>query len=60
MTIITTCPKCESDNIKELNPEVRETTRAPLCKIKCKCNDCGKKFKIDSWTSHGKSRGILY
>lgn len=56
----TTCPKCESENIKERNPEVRETTKAPLCTIKCKCNECGKKFKIKSWTSSGRRSGILY
>ena len=59
-TKITTCVKCKSKNIKELNPENRETVNKPLCKIDCICNYCGFAFTINSWTKYGKRRGILY
>ena len=59
-TKITTCDKCNSRNIKELNPENRETVKAPLCKIDCECNDCSAKFTISSWTKFGKRKGIRY
>jgi transposase-like protein len=59
-TVVTQCPKCTSSNIKELNPEVRQTTNSALCTVKCKCENCGKKCKIKSWTSRGRRMGILY
>ena len=59
-TKITTCDKCKSTNIKELNPEMRDTSSSPLCKVECKCNDCGFTFSISTWTKSGKRRGILY
>ena len=59
-TKITTCDKCKSTNIKELNSENRETVNKPLCKIDCVCNDCGFTFTINSWTKSGKRRGIRY
>jgi RNase P subunit RPR2 len=57
---ITTCPECNSDNIYELNPENRDISSQPLCKITCKCLQCNEIFIIPSWTKNGKRRGILY
>jgi hypothetical protein len=59
-TRITQCPLCKSCNIKELNPEIRETEGSPLCTINCSCNDCSATFTIQSWTRSGKNKGILY
>lgn len=59
-TKITTCDKCKSTNIKELNPENRETVNKPLCKIDCICNDCRFTFTISTWTKYGRSKSILY
>lgn len=59
-TKITTCNKCFSSKIKELNPESRETSNNILCSITCVCNDCGNTFTIKSWTKAGKRRGIKY
>lgn len=59
-TKITTCSNCNSRNIKELNPDVRDTVKFPICKIKCICNDCETEFVISSWTQFGKRKGILY
>jgi transposase-like protein len=57
---ITNCNKCESTNIKEVNPENRKTSTLPMCKINCICNDCTNEFVISSWTEAGKRKGILY
>jgi transposase-like protein len=59
-TKITTCDKCKSKNIKEINSENRKTVKSPLCKIDCVCNDCGFTFTISSWTELGKRKGIRY
>ncbi len=59
-TKITTCDKCKSRNIKEENPDSRDTDKTPLCKITCQCNDCGSRFAISSWTKTGRMRGIKY
>lgn len=59
-TKITTCNKCKSTNITELNPKIRDISLNPICKVKCKCNDCGFTFSIPTWTKHGKRKGILY
>lgn len=59
-TVITMCDKCKSTNIKEINPENRDTVDEYLCKIDCKCNDCGFTFTISSWTEYGQRRGVLY
>jgi hypothetical protein len=60
MIRITTCDKCNSQNIKELNPENRETSTKATCKIDCLCLDCDNTFTINSWTRSGRNRGILY
>ena len=57
---VTKCDKCKSTNIKELNPENRETINKPICEIDSVCIDCGFRFRIISWTNYGKRRGILY
>jgi len=57
---ITTCEKCDSTDIKELNPEVRNTTQEVFCKINCVCNSCGHKFIETSWTEYGQRHGIWY
>lgn len=54
------CDKCDSTNIKKLNPQQRDIINNPICKINCECNDCGFKFTINSWTKYGKRKGILY
>ena len=59
-TKITTCDKCKSRNIKEENPGSRDTSKTPLCKITCQCNDCGHRFTISSWTKAGMRKGIKY
>jgi RNase P subunit RPR2 len=59
-TKITTCVKCESLNIKELNPDNRNISNSPICTILCECKDCGNQFSIKSWTLYGKRKGILY
>ena len=59
-TKITKCSKCESRNIKEINPQSRETSRGALCTIAGECNDCGHRFNIKSWTQAGKRKGIRY
>lgn len=57
---ITKCNRCDSTNIKELNPEIRDVVKKPLCSINCECNDCGNLFSIKSWTKNGKRKGIRY
>lgn len=57
---ITTCNKCTSRNIKEVNPENRKTSTLPICKIKCICNECSNEFVISSWTDAGRRKGIRY
>ncbi len=59
-TKITSCPKCDSKDINELNPEIRETSLRPLCEITCACLQCNETFTISSWTRNGKRRGIRY
>lgn len=59
-TKITKCDKCNSKDIDEVNPKVRETSKDILCNIICVCNDCKYEFVIKSWTNYGKRRGVLY
>jgi RNase P subunit RPR2 len=56
----TSCTKCNSYNIKELNPNTRKLSTSELCTIACECNECGNKFTIKSWTEAGRKRGIKY
>jgi hypothetical protein len=54
------CSKSESTKITQLNPEIKETIKTPLCRIDCMCDNCGFTFTISSWTNYGKNKGILY
>ena len=60
MIRITTCDKCKSQNIKELNPEQRDVTMDFLCKVDCECIDCNHKFTINTYTTLGMNCGVLY
>jgi RNase P subunit RPR2 len=55
-----TCNKCESTNMKDVNPQVKDTANTPLVRVTAKCLDCGEEQKYMSATLSGKRRGILY
>ncbi len=57
---VTSCSKCGSYDIQELNPTTRDTSTNNLCTISCKCNGCAHLFTIKSWTKSGKRKGIRY
>ena len=59
-TKINKCEKCDSFDIKEINPEIREESNKILCNIKCECLSCGNIFNIKSWTRSGKRKGVKY
>jgi len=58
--IITTCPKCESQNLKDLNGELKDTVKKETVQIKTKCLDCGHEFEYCSATAYGHRKGIMY
>ena len=57
---ITTCDKCESINITDLNGELRDTSNTLTVKIKAKCNECGHVFEYPTVTKRGKKSSILW
>jgi hypothetical protein len=59
-TRITTCDKCGSKNVSDINPELKETVKQNIVTIKAKCNDCNNEFEYPSSTQFGRNRGILY
>lgn len=59
-TKITQCPGCNSYNIKELNPDVKETSKTILCIVMCECKECKLKFTKQSATDWGKRKGVRY
>lgn len=59
-TKLTSCPKCNSYSINELNPERRKESTQITTQIKCECNECSEKFEITTWTVSGKNRGVRY
>lgn len=59
-TTILTCPNCKSENITDLNPELRETSTSPSVIIDARCNDCKHEFTYPTPTSAGRRQGILY
>ena len=59
-TKITTCPECDSIDIKDINPELKESAKAILITILAECINCGWQFSYKSATNFGHKRGILY
>lgn len=59
-TRITTCNKCNSKDIIEINPELKEIVKKIIVQIKAKCNNCGNEFEFSSATKFGMNKGILY
>jgi len=59
-TVITRCPKCSSDNIKDINPELKRTSQTITVKITAICNECNTEFAYTSATEYGYKTGILY
>jgi len=59
-TKITTCPKCSSRKVTELNPQVRHFSTSPIVTISGRCDECNHTFTFPTWTSAGKRRGIRY
>lgn len=57
---ITTCTKCESTNITDVNPELKKTTKSHTVKITAKCNNCQHIFEYNSATSFGHRTGVRY
>jgi len=57
---ILTCPKCDSRDIDDLNPEVKDSKKITV-KVKAKCKDCGHEFEYTSRTNPGThNMHILY
>ena len=59
-TRIAKCPKCNSENITEVNPEVREEVHKPVAKVTAACDECSEEFTYGVSTNWGHRRGILY
>ena len=57
---ILTCPKCNSLDIEDINPEIKETSKTPIVEVKAKCVSCQHKFKYGSATTWGKRLQVLY
>ncbi len=59
-TRILECEQCFGTNLKDINPEVKETSQQNLVKVKTKCLDCDFEFEYSSKTKSGIRRKILY
>lgn len=50
------CPKCRSENVVDINPDLRKTVKKPIAYINAKCNDCDFEFVYSSITEFGKRK----
>lgn len=60
MTIITTCPNCNSRDITDLNGDLRKTSGGAQVTINAQCDDCNHEFEYIDATDSGRRSGILY
>jgi RNase P subunit RPR2 len=59
-TEILACNKCGSTNMKDVNPQVKDTAHTPVVRVTADCLDCGNRQSYTSATLSGKKRGIRY
>lgn len=59
-TRITQCPNCSSQEITDLNPELKKTSSRPIVIITAICDECSHEFTYPSSTDSGRRSGILY